>query len=92
MNGAATPTAAVTGGNWMPSTLSEWVIVVVVCCFLYMVKKQNDGILPMLTEVVTAMKALPSAIKEAVRDGVESAERTRDRLHAREGSNAEPRA
>ncbi len=88
MNGAATPTAAATGGNFMPTNLSEWVIVIVVGCFIYMVKRQNDGILPALAEVVSTMKALPVAIKDAVSEAVEKADRARE--HARERETTQP--
>lgn len=91
MNGSPAPVAT-SGGGWLPSTLTEWVILTVVGCFIYMVKKQNDGILPALTDVTAAIKALPAAIKEAVREGVEAADRARDRAHEREAAPADRRA
>lgn len=64
------PAAAAAGPSWIPGTLSEWVIMSVVVGFLYMVKQQNDRILPALAEVTNAIRSLPAALKDAIRDGI----------------------
>lgn len=83
MNGTAPIDA---GSGWLPGSMTEWVVYAVVLCFLWIVKRQQDGQIPMLTEISAGLKSLPSAIKEAVRDGVCEAEKlreqARDRAHA----------
>ena len=62
------------GPSWIPGTLSEWVIMSVVVAFLWMVKQQNDRILPALAEVTTTLRALPTAIADAVKSMIREKE------------------
>ena len=66
--------ASAAGPSWIPGTLSEWVIMSVVVAFLWMVKQQNDRILPALAEVTTTLRALPTAIADAVKSMIREKE------------------
>lgn len=55
---------------WIPGSLTEWMTGVIVAAFLWMVKSQNDRILPALAEISSAVRALPGAIKDAVRESI----------------------
>lgn len=68
------PTTPNPAASWIPGTMSEWMTAVIVATFIYLVKAQNDRILPALsplTEIATIVKTLPAAIKAAVKEGVE---------------------
>ena len=88
MNGIAEAAATTTGAaaNWAPKTLTEWLVIAIVGAFLWMVKSQNDRILPALAEVTSAIRTLPAAPKDAVRDAVKESMQAADRHeHERAG-------